>query len=329
MNIQEKHSEVSLKSKNLVAEDFQTWRKIISESFVPLVMQSFDPVAFKARIRSKTVGGISISLIEAKAHTVERTPDLISKADRHYFKLSLQLSGTGIFIQDNREATLVPGDMAIYGTDRPYTLAFGSDFKALVFMVPQSAIDLPKDVIGRLTATKIAGDSGIAKIIGPFLTQLAVTMDDITGHSGVRVMINAVDIVTTLLHSELDHANVDITQGRRASLVQDIRSYIDDHLGDCNLDPNSIAAANFISTRHLHGIFKEEGVTVSAWIRSRRLEHCRRDILDPLYISKPISWIAHRWGFVDPSHFSRLFRSTYGEAPTDLRNRTWPEAVNH
>lgn len=319
-------AESSLQSRTLVAEDFQAWRKIISESFVPLVVQAYDQNEFKARIRSKAVGGISISLIEAKSHTVERTPSLISNADRHYFKLSLQLSGTGIFVQDNREATLLPGDMAIYGTDRPYTLAFSGDFKCLVFMLPQSYLDLPKDVIGRLTATKISGESGLAKIIGPFLTQLAVKMDEITGHSGVRVMNNAVDIVTTLLHSELDHAHIDVTQGRRATMLQEIRAYIDDHLGDCTLDPNGIAAANYISTRHLHGIFKEEGVTVSAWIRSRRLEHCRRDILDPLFISKPISWIAYRWGFVDASHFSRLFRATYGEAPTDLRNRIWPEA---
>lgn len=310
-----------------VAEDFQTWRNIISESFVPLEVQADNHELFKARMRSRALGEVFVSQIEAKSHVVERTPNLIARGDKRYFKLSLQLAGTGLLIQDNREATLRPGDMAIYDTDRPYSLAFEQDFRTLVVMVPQAAIDLPRDVIGHLTATTISGDKGLAKVIGPFLTQLTKNMDDLSGHSGVRLMNNALDMITTLLHGELDHAHIDMAQGHRATLLQEIRAYIDDHLSDCNLDPGSIAAANFISTRHLHGIFKEEGVTVSAWIRSRRLEHCRRDLADPLFITKPVSWIALRWGFVDASHFSRLFRATYGEAPTDFRSHIWPEAL--
>ena len=61
--------------------------------------------------------------------------------------------------------------------------------------------------------------------------------------------------------------------------------------------------------------------TVSAWIRSRRLERCRRELADELFADRPVSAIAARWGFLDASHFSRLFRSTFGEAPTDFRKR--------
>lgn len=312
----------------LVAEDFATWRTIVSESFVPLDVKTDIEDSFKAQIRMRSLGDVFVSDIGAKSHSVERTPSLIAHGDKRYFKLSLQLSGSGLLMQDNREAVLRPGDLAIYDTDRPYTLAFDNDFRSLVVMVPQAAIDLPRDVIGQMTATRIAGDQGLARMVAPFLTQMAKNMDELTGHSGVRMMNNALDLITTLLHGELDSAKVDLAPSHRASLLQEIRAYIDDHLGDSNLNPGAIAAANFISTRHLHGIFKEEGVTVSAWIRSRRLEHCRRDLSDPLFINRPVSSIAIRWGFVDASHFSRLFRATFGEAPTDFRSRIWPEAIN-
>jgi AraC-like DNA-binding protein len=312
----------------LVAEDFATWRTIVSESFVPLDVKTDSEDNFKAQIRMRSLGDVFVSDIGARSHSVERTPSLIGHDDKRYFKLSLQLAGTGLLMQDGREAVLHPGDLAIYDTDRPYTLAFESDFRSLVVMVPQTVFDLPRDVVGQMTATRISGDQGLARIVGPFLTQMAKNMDELTGHSGVRLMNNALDLITTLLHGELDSENVALGASHRSSLLQEIRAYIDDNLGDPHLSPGAIAAANFISTRHLHGIFKKEGVTVSAWIRSRRLEHCRRELSDPLFINRPVSSIAIRWGFVDASHFSRLFRATFGEAPTVFRNRIWPEAVN-
>ncbi|WP_435812131.1 AraC family transcriptional regulator [Streptomyces olivaceoviridis] len=30
--------------------------------------------------------------------------------------------------------------------------------------------------------------------------------------------------------------------------------------------------------------------------------------------------MAHRWGFTSPSHFSRVFRATYGVSPAEWRN---------
>lgn len=312
----------------LVAEDFATWRTIVSQSFVPLELQTDHEDSFKAQIRMRSVGDVFVSDIGAKSHSVERTPSLIAQGNKRYYKLSLQLSGTSLLLQDRREVVLRPGDMAIYDTDRPYTLAFEKEFRSLVVVVPQAAIDIPRDAIGQITASRISGEKGLAQMVVPFLTQMTKNMDELKGHSGVRLMNNALDLITTLLHGELDSAHIDLAPSHRASLLQEIRAYIDENLSDPNLSPGAIAAANFISTRHLHGIFKSEGVTVSAWIRSLRLEHCRRDLLDPVYMNKPVSAIAVRWGFVDPSHFSRLFRATFGEAPTDFRSKMWPNAIN-
>lgn len=305
----------------VVAEDFESWRNIVSQSFVPLHVTSDHVDNFSARIRSRALGDVFISEIGANSHQVERTPALIARGDKKYFKLSLQLSGVGLLMQDNREAVLQAGDLAIYDTDRPYTLAFHKDFRSLVVMFPQSMIDLPREVIGQLTATRIAGDEGLARMVGPFLRHLTQNMDRLSGHSGLRMMHNTLDLVTTVLHSQLDVREQDRGPSRRASVLQEIRVYIDENLADPSLNPNGIAAANFISTRHLHGLFQGQGATVSTWIRTRRLEHCRRDLTDPLLASAPVSVVAGRWGFVDASHFSRLFRSTFGEAPSDYRAR--------
>lgn len=313
------HSPEQAPAEAVAVHDFTQWREIVSSSFVPLEVTSDNADAFRGRMKSRAVGEILITEISATSHQVHRTPSLIAQNDKKYIKMSLQMSGSGLLLQDGRQAVLGPGDIAIYDTSRPYTLEFHGDFRSLVVMFPHSHIDLPADSLARLTATRIVGDEGIARLVGPFLIHLARNMDRLVGHSGIRLVHNAIDLVTTVLYSQLDATEGDASNSHRASLLREVHAYIDTHLSDPELSPRDIAAATFISTRHLHGIFKEQGVTVSAWIRSRRLEHCRRDLTDPLLESKPVSAIAARWGFTDASHFSRLFRSTFGEAPTRFR----------
>lgn len=299
------------------ARDFVDFRRAVSESFVPLRVTSDQAETFSGRLRSAVTNDVHFCEVSASQHLVERTPELIASADRHFYKLSLQLSGTGILIQDNREAVLQPGDMAIYDTHRPYSLCFEDQFSNLVTMFPQHLIDLPVDMVGQLTAVKMSGEDWLPSTVAPFLAQLAFNLTSLSGPSGLRLGQSAVDLVTALLANQLD-LRPGPSSGHLA-LAQRIFAYVDEHLGSADLNPAQIAAAHYISTRHLHGVFHEQGVTVSSWIRSRRLERCRRDLLDPLLAERTVAAIASRWGLLDAAHFSRVFKAAYLESPSELR----------
>lgn len=299
------------------AQNFGEFRTAVSQSFVPLHVTSDKPDPFTGRIRSTQVEQVHLSEVSAGEHIVTRTPELISRADRHYYKLSLQLTGTGLLVQDNREALMQPGDIAIYDTHRPYSLVFDDDFRVLVVMFPQSAIDLPIEMVGQLTAVTMSRQNGLGSLIVPFLAQFAGNFGRFAGSAGVRLAHNTVDLITTVLVDELDLEH-EPANGHQA-LLRQIHRYIDENLGSPDLGPAQIAAAHYISTRHLHGIFREQGSTVSSWIRSRRLERCRRDLLDPVYAGRPVAAIATRWGFVDAAHFSRVFKAAYGHSPSEVR----------
>ncbi len=302
------------------AQNFSQFRTAVSESFVPLQVTSDRPQPFFGRIRSATADEVHVTEVSASRHTVERTPELIARGDRKYFKLSLMLAGNGLLVQDNREAVLQPGDLAIYDTNRPYSLVFDDDFRNLVIMFPQHMVDLPVDAIAQLTAVRMSGrEEGLTGMIVPFLAQMANNLDHVSGTAGVRLTRSAVDLVTTVLAHQLD-LDRGAGNGHRA-LAQRIRQYIDTNLASVDLGPTQIAAAHFISTRHLHSVFHEQGTTVSSWIRERRLERCRRDLLDVLLADRPVAAIAARWGFVDAAHFSRVFRAAYGVSPSELRSR--------
>ena len=104
-----------------------------------------------------------------------------------------------------------------------------------------------------------------------------------------------------------------------AAHMRAIKAYIDEHLGDPTLGPESIARSQFISTRYLHALFEPEGLTVSRWVRTRRLERARRDLQDPALAAVPIGVIAARWGFSSPSPLSHAVRADLGCSPSELR----------
>jgi AraC-like DNA-binding protein len=300
-----------------VAASFDHWRHLVAQSFVPLTAETERPDSFRGRLRSRVLDRMCIVEVTATSHSVHRTPALLAQSDQRYFKLNLQLEGTGLLIQDNREAVLRPGDLAIYDTNRPYTLAFEEQARMMVVMFPHDSLSLPPDYVGQLSAVRFAGGQGLAGIVGPFITQLAGNLDALSGPSGSRLAANTLDLVSTMLHSEL--ALAPDTMKPQMVLAASVREYIDANLADPQLSPASIAAAHFISTRHLHNVFHESGTTVASWIRSRRLERVRRDLRDPLHSGTSVGAVAARWGFLDAAHFSRTFRDAFGESPSDWR----------
>jgi AraC-like DNA-binding protein len=300
-----------------VASSFSEWREICSRSFVSLDVVPRRPAPFHGGIRSRSLTDISLYEITASSHSVHRTETHIARDSRRYFKLSLQLEGSGLLVQDGREAVLSPGDLAVYDTNRPYTLAFDDDFRSMVLMFPRELIGLPVDSVGQLTAVRMAADTGLGLVISPFLTQLAQNLDQLSGASGLRLAYNALDLVTTMCVETLGTARR--TANPNHELVDRIRAYIDANLGDPDLCPAKVAAAHYISTRHLHNLFRAEGTTIAAWIRSRRLEHCRRDLLDPVHGNRSVAALAARWGFLDAAHFSRIFKAAFDVSPSVYR----------
>jgi AraC-like DNA-binding protein len=296
------------------------YRKAVIESFVPLDVSRVNADPFWGRLRGVDFDDVHVHEVTASPHCVTRTDSLIAAADPRSYKASLQVSGTGLLIQDGREALLQPGDLAIYDTARPYSLVFEEDMRMLVLMFPREQLGLPPDMMRQLTAHRFSSENGLGAMIIPFLQTVAQDLDKVGGVTGPRLVRTAIDLITTIFANELD-LEADPRDSHQL-LMQQIRLYIEANLGSADLGPTQIAAAHFISTRHLHGLFRLKGTTVSTWIRERRLENCRRDLIDPLHAHSSVGAIAARWGFVEAAHFSRVFKAAYGMSPSELRARS-------
>ncbi len=80
-----------------------------------------------------------------------------------------------------------------------------------------------------------------------------------------------------------------------------------------------VAEAHHISVRQLHKLFHRRGLTVSSWIRERRLAGWRRALADPSNRGRSVQGLARDWGLHSSAHASRLFREAYGITPAAYR----------
>ena len=128
------------------------------------------------------------------------------------------------------------------------------------------------------------------------------------------------DLVTVFLAHHLDAADAVSPESRQQALMVGIHSFIEHHLGDPQLSPAVVAAADHISVRYLHRLFQQQGSTVSGQIRQRRLERCRRDLAEPALSALPVHAVGARWGFRHAADFSRAFRVAYGMPPGEYRH---------
>lgn len=305
-------------------QEFDEWETEICQTFVPLRAKRVctDDVhpEFRGGVVSAALGSVTMAEVAASHTVVERTPKLIRREDPELYKFGLQTSGTCVIEQNGRQARLVPGDLAIYDTSRPYRIAFGDDFRMTVAMFPRSLVHLPSNQMAELTAVRLAGDQGLAALLTPLMrglsAQVAAAGGVIASHLGDAV----IDLVTAAFAQQMS-ANLPIdSSASHRRLVTQVYQFIDANLHDPGLCSRSIAEAHFVSVRHLQKVFEIEGESVTAIVRNRRLEHCRRDLASPRLASEPIATIGARWGFQDAAHFSRLFRSTYGTSPRSFRS---------
>lgn len=297
------------------ALDYGEFAQALAQSVVELDVRCGEPAHFRGLLSGHAAGDAHLLSISSTSQSVTRTPSMIERSSQKYYKFTVMEQGSGVFVQDGREAVLNEGDMTIYATDLPYTLLFDRDVRVSVLMFPKDMLRVPPTVVRHVTGTKISGTSGIGSVVRPYVSALAAQIDDLGSATGRRLIRSAVGLVGELIEP-LGSPEGD----RHGRLRREVADYIEEHLTDPELDPPQVAAALYVSLRQLYCAFEGTGVNVAGLIRSRRLERCFEDLSDSRFAGKTAAAIGLSNGFADPAHFSRIFKARYGVSPSSLRN---------
>jgi AraC-like DNA-binding protein len=291
------------------------WQQAIGDTMAPLVGRHGGE--FHASMVSGRVGPLRISEATTPAGVCGRTPRSIRHADRDLYQIDVIASGEVHVDHGGRQSRLTPGDLAFIDPARPVRYQTSTTTHVSI-LFPRGMLALRPDDVDRLTGQRVAGDRGTGALVSSLARQLPRHLDDWHSDEAVRLGTAVVDLLRVVSTGRLDPASRPEPE-RQEALLTRIYSYIDTHLGEPDLSPPTIAAAHHISLRYLYKLFASQERSVAGWVRQRRLECCRRDLLDPAQRHRPVSAIATSWGLPNSTHFSRMFKAAYGVSPVEFR----------
>ncbi|WKL57116.1 acetamidase/formamidase family protein [Asticcacaulis sp. ZE23SCel15] len=213
-----------------------------------------------------------------------------------------------------REGDIVFGDGNIEAV-----LDFHRDHRFLLIKVPKPYLalrvrnPLPDGI------NLIASDTGAGRILSGMLRSVADTINDLNTDRVRPVELSLPEFLLTALMEGAPSKSLGGSAGARAMLLERMFQTIEMHLSDPNLNLQQVASEHGISMRYLQKLFETVDESFGHYVKLRRLERCRMDLLSPLHAQKSISDILFQWGFNDSASFSRAFREQYGVSPREYR----------
>ncbi|WP_328869247.1 helix-turn-helix domain-containing protein [Streptomyces sp. NBC_00287] len=304
-------------------EQLPFWAELVSRELAPLSLSSANPGDFTAWASVLDLDSVRLAVFSSPPAYLRRTWADIRRADPGTYQLTF-VSGSPLWISQRRQDSgLVFGNMVLFDLSQPFEGAVpdrGCNTEVAIMQLPREELPLPPDKVHRLLAQPLSTGTGMGAILARFMTTLDAYGPDCEPRDLSRLGAMALDLAGACMAQHLDAYDDLPAETRRHAMLARVNAFIDHNLGDPDLGPADIAARHHISVRSLHTLFREQGETVAASIRRRRLERCHADLTDPRLRRRSISAIAARWGFMRPPDFSRAFRATYGMSPRELRH---------
>jgi AraC-like DNA-binding protein len=247
-----------------------------------------------------------------------RTPQKLRADDREMFAMCFQHHGIGVHIADETVVTQKPGSLFLENVARVHTFEYDGKGDNGSFLMSYDDLAMPVDLVMD-AATRLAS-SPLYRLLQVHLSRLSEVAESLPadGEASALLALTTIQLIRALLASttlESRHARDAAEDARHATLM----AYVRLHLRDPSLDARKIAAETHTSVRQVYKTWGGNGQTLSQWILHERLDGARRDLAAPESLLTTIEVVARRWGFVDPGHFSRRFRETYGFTPRDWR----------
>jgi AraC-like DNA-binding protein len=260
--------------------------------------------------------GLSFTVLESRApQRITSMPDKVEDV----FWLSVMLSGSCTLDLGGEPIAMSPGDI-LYGKRGARSSAMvNTEFRLLLVNIPGHLLSRKVLVPLPNKAIYLSGGSGIGRIFSGMLTSVAESLEDLDETLTGPVEAALPQFLLSSLFGEHGEQALGGTAAIRAGVLQRVWRTIEAGLSDPSLSLGKVAAVQGLSTRYVQKLFEESGQSFSSYVRRRRLEQCRADLINPINADVSIITTCFQWGFNDAATFSRAFREEFGVSPREYR----------
>jgi AraC-like DNA-binding protein len=235
---------------------------------------------------------------------------------------SAQLAGTVRLSLGEDSQTFAPGEISLVDLSSPFGLQSAATCTIMSFQFSHADLCLPAGVIqsavGDLTT------SPLYDLFQAHLFQLYRFLGETVPVSAAESLGAATLELARAVIATAGQGDPARNEVAHQSLLARVEAYVQQHLADPALSPETIASASGISVRQLYKLWSVRDLSLAEWIMRGRLEGARRDLARDQ--SAAIGAVARRWGFSDPTHFGRRFRSAYDVSPREWRRAQGKQA---
>jgi AraC-like DNA-binding protein len=288
---------------------------------VDVVGHSCPPEAISTRLRSWDLNNFQLNVLDSPWLGF----GLNRRSTMEAVSIGTQVSGQTIKTIGDQCQAFSPGQISLTDFGSPYQWRSTGDSTTMSLRFTYAELCLP---VGQIRSA--AGDLVTSPLYDLFQThvlQLYGFLDEDLPASAAESLASAtLELARAVIATvgQQDAARNDVAN---EALVTRIEAYVQQHLADPGLSPESIAHAHHISVRQLYKLWSGRELGLAEWIMRGRLEGARRDLRRNE--SMPIAALARRWGFTDATHFGRRFRSAYGISPREWRQvQSQPERAD-
>jgi AraC family transcriptional regulator, positive regulator of tynA and feaB len=268
---------------------------------------------FRGDIRTQRIGSLDLAAVSVSACSVIRDHrDEYYRGDQYF--LIFQADGCARMCQRGSEALLRPGDCTLIDSRYPSVFDAPQGFKQYSFHLPAHLFN---ERFGKRTvplAQTIRGDSGAGGLLSDMLKSFLRNAESLHGVELTSVTLQLLTTALGMYAGARSHGCAPEMERRNVN-AREVEHYIDAHIGQQDLSPESIARHFNISVRQLYRVVATVGSTPAALIWSSRLKHAHL-VLAQGSPRVPIIDVALSCGFKDGAHFSRAYRKAFGHPPT-------------
>lgn len=283
------------------------------------------PLGVAGRMELAELGETRVFTARSTGIAMRRDRRTAAAASPEAVAVAVHGVGVGRHQLADRQRLVRTGDVMVVDVTRPFDFSWSGWGSSASLQVPIARLGLSLELVQR--AALRLPSSPLHGIVSRYLVELTRDAERLSTSAAAPQLGEAsVQLLRALLSGAVDD------EGRRDADVLDqtlatqVRAYVHQHLRDPALNADQVAAALAVSRRQLFRACAAAGFSLEQYVIDHRLAGARAELASSP-VPPPIATVARSWGFKDPTHFVRRFRTAFGVLPRDWREQAVERAA--